>query len=1535
MNTKGIKFLAVLAVLAMAFAAFAVVGYDNGSDAVAPVEPITTGEKGETYAISFTDANLKYASGAVTGTTVNNANETSAFTPKDNSYIPFGMGTITVANVEAMSTAKYVKITQENSAWKYVGLEDTTINNDKMVREKSYEIGAVFSATEDVLDFLIPTDGSVVKFTFAYYATTSAPKSTDTPISTTSFSVDFSDAYTIMTLGANATKGIGFEYDGSVLTLNNYAGNAVFQGPISQITLSGDNKIAAKGVPVAIKSTENLKIKPVEGTGSLDIVLDDSAMAVIGIESEKKLTIEGSNITVKIDSVDETTTAVSGILSAEDLSIYESTINIDLDANKLSVGINSTNGGIEIKSSKTIEITAGFGMKAEKGNIDVAATSITAESSIAGIGTQELTVTKNSIINASANIQIPDDAYLSVGMIVEKLTVESESEITVDNLRIEPVTDTPSAKTSVNNATVNVTEDLIIGDLYTVVNKSVFNVDGKTLIIGTLENQGTFTAAGDVTLSKFKNELVATTVVIDGLTKIQGTTEYFVKTVKINAMELNADNTAYISDADIVFALCNTPATEVTKEEVSGTATLDSNGKITGFSFIVKSDDGATPATEYQTVISATWQSYTEDSATKYKYVVDANGQYYSTEALTIVPSQTETPGTSSTGNVLLLASGTGVFTATAGTFTAQGAFNVDSVQANLVNGGELNANVTAKAPVTLTKGTLAGNVGAAADDSNIQINKDAILNGNVDVAKASNVTIDGTLTGNVSSSDKAVVLTIDGKMTGDFSISGKYKSSTSATSADTDYKTVISLAINGKEGVNTIINAVAASGTTAGFIDITKAGTPASNKTSGVVVKEGEFQFSATMTIPAGFDFTADVGSTVSIKSAMTVTITGAIVIKEGATFNVYDSEKKVYSYGKIDNEITFTVSPNTYYCSFTYALGNAPEGTPLEVSKDVTINSDISVKKDVLITIAAGKTVAFGTYALAMAEGSEFILSDGSKITFEITPENKKISGIFSYFGNEFSLTDVVFTAAGNIISAVKASGSVTEDRIQFNNTGYNSGAVELIEGQFTGSIVFIDKGDAGKETTGTITIDADATYVGTFASDTARKAVINNNGNYAPSADVLGINIAWDGTGTITLADGKKVGFAAYDAKKIKQNAKVVYGDNTVTLEGAYFDAAVTFEAVKATSSVPANIAVNDFAAGEQIFGKIGVTGNLVLGKGDLDKSAVITAEKDSTISITNGKEFIATGLIKTAGTINMKTEEVTTYGTLTYDFTYVDGDYTVYAKMASAVAKAPSGTTFTIDKEVNVDTIELNNGNTITITGDGVLNVANWAIVGTPAKTLGASDAIIGKVVLGPGAYAIVYNNGDASEAKFVDNTNKAALVSNYSINNVTYCDIYATAGVAFATVQGTMGNPSIEGYKFQGWEPYVEGATTIGASDVFAKTASVQFKVTLTSVNGAIYKVGGKTDVVLDSPFYVDFGTVINAVAASGYAGNTQSWTVDKDMTITASGFTPVQPEPTPEPSSSSDFGVTEILLIVLVVLCAVLVIVIILKLNRN
>ena len=1546
MNTKGTKFLAVLAVLAMAFAGFAILAEVETADAVsANVSAHGSGsvpEDGSDYTfyggfegqmtLTVSGSSIEYK-GLVNNNKVYEETvlgETSADQMGvANAYVyaMVGIGFTTGAGYDvkivqtnsALAALYPTKVTSGTSEW---GSDGYVIQDGV----KTTYYATAFEAAQ-VLDVLVPIDGSKVTLEISKKAEGGDTVTTDT------LTLDFSKTYTVTTLDA-AIEVAGYAWDGEQLVLNNYNGNAVFTGAIQQVTLEGDSSIVAPGAPFAIQSTyaAEIKIKPVMGQGSLSIEMDDSIAVAAIIATAAPLTIQGSDITISIDNVaEEPFPKATAISTIGKLTIYESTLVVSMDKDANSTAVTAT--AIEMMSCNNVNIESRMGF-VEVGNIDVAASNLTINAVTAMQSNGKLTAIKEStIVNNTADIVYDIQNF---GTVVGAIDIESDSTLTTNNMAL-------CAGISTNNATVTVNGDLIVlykGDAAqpVLVNKASFSVAKNVLVEGKIDNQGSFDVDGKMIVSGIKDKDDAT-LAIDGASNGEATYAIFVD-VTLERVTILPDGSAFgmvmlVDDGAVTY-------------EGLATLTIDSAGKLLGLEVKDLFDDDAGEETD--TAVSIIFVE--DETQAKQGYEISVSGRdrdFDDSELKDLATAATVCAANSGVDDGILIAS--------VGTLTVTGGITVNKAQDTLTTGtGAIFADITANAIIATDGGAIAGNIVASA---NIDI--DADLAGNIEVAVADlDITVAGDMTGNVIT-DKDAEIFIDGTLTGDVVVnnadvlvskgadgtiagnlllSGNYKPVSeevlyNASVALNLQKTVAAVEVYTKKAVNPAPGYIYVEG------DLSA---PKAKNVATLTATSGDFMFMTTLEIEDGFGFSAAAGSTVTIQKSKVVTIHGAIVVNKDAVFNYKAVDK---SYGDITNEMVFTVGDETYYCSFTYALDNAPEGTALDLTKDPEnpVASAVAVKKNVVITIADGVILTFTNKSLTMGEGAGFVLGEGSKVVFAATADKEKISANFTYGDNKIVFTDVVFTADSNV-KAVKGSTTVA-DRISVK-ASYNAGTIDLVAGEFTseGDVTFVNVDD---KTSGTFNINSAATYVGSFATSTKAKIVID--GVYAP-ANGPTFTIALSGAGTILLAEAKAVTFAAdvsAEGKEIKQNITITDGINSVALADAYSKtSAVTFTAVKATSSVPANIAIAGADDNAVLYGKYTINGDATFATSfDTVEKTLIIAEKESTISVAKTKDLNANGLIKAAGTVNIATDDDNSYGTITRQVEYKDGDYTVYTMLATAITEG-GVTDFTVNSDIVLAggaaetpknlgdvTLAVAEGKTLTITG--------FVTLGTASTSLAGAAAITGKVILDAGAVLIVYDNADVSaDNVFQDDGTTKALKSEFIVDkgDVLYATAFNDGTVTLVNVEKSL-NPNFPGYRFSGYTNVVAGAgagATVGQTDVMINVVAGKVSITLASVEGVTYYVNGVACKQTGAPLEVTVGDVVSAQANAGYTGtvkvNGQDYVIvdSATKTITASGASPITPEPEPE---QGGLGLTEILLIVLVILIAIMVVVLLIKLNRS
>jgi hypothetical protein len=1311
------------------------------------------------------------------------------------------------------------------------------------------------------------------------------------------------------------TKGGTWAYSGSTLTLNNYNGTETFNlDGMTKLILAGDNAITVKGGLTAVSSTA-LKISNDSGVATLSVNITTDADGAYGIHTTGALDISGVDVAITIagkavDAFGIRAGDFSVFNSTQVISVLPSAYNADETG---AVGILAAN--TDIKSSD-ITVVAGYkGLVA--GDLDVTASALDATASLYAIMAGEFNVAQTSSVEATA-LGLTTEFNQPYGIVAEKMINKSYSEIAASGILL---TDGASE----NYATITNVGSMLIEDGATFTNKTdgeFYNtgiigvVGGINVEAGTFDNDGAISTLKNITGAIAVLDLTAGT-----FTKQQN----YPKTITNAGYELLADGTVSVA-ATVAFHGAEDWTSDAGR--YIGIATIDETGKILTMNLTAASDNGE--GKKYTSRIALTSSAVGEAGSVIYSIV--SSGSYYKAGAENSTAGTVKT--TSAEGQAKLafatLDVPTAEFAVTGGDLLNDGAILIGSLaDPTILNDGSITStgSIISAVAIDMTKGTFTS-TGTMALGGNFAING-------------------GSFVGDLVV-DEDVAVTVKGSIVADINYAGTFTPAATVANPNPTpiaFLNVVDVAGTGS-GAGFVITASQPIATETGLFALTNLNNIAT-KGAAFIIEEG------TATIATDGDVGLASAGTVTALAGTTLTnvaalkVSGVIAIQDGAVFNFFQEDVvETYTYGTLDYTISFANDGYTYYGNLAFALANAEEGMILYLAANETISKDTAVKDGIQLIFAENAALTVqGTadkpITLTMGNGANFILDDNASVKVR----NAKVSGTIVYEDNGVILNGLAIGDIADVaISAVPEAGLVPA-YIEFNAVAYSDGVIEMASGYFGGDITLAATMSGTKvKTAAELDIDEDAvSMVALAAGENAAKAKIVLDGTIAVDAGNINLFAPITGEGAIILAAGA----TATLVDEIAQSIIIGNDEDGFALDNVMSDAAgedlLKFTSVAATATEPAYVKVS----GTLTDGILTVIGDAATDKLDLEQNAaaetptigvLVIPDECSFTVIKDGVAVIVDvdGAIRVAGEFNYYTTETDKYGVVEFDITYEDAGYTVFAKLAGAAATAPAGTDFEITKEVEVDTLVLNKGQTLTISGtDGVLVVNNMVIIGKPATSIGATDAIVGKVHLEAGAFAIAYSGSDVSGAKFVYGGDDAkAKYSNYSIANTTYCDVYAAANVEFADVNAELGVPQIEGMKFQGWVTYVAGAEHIGESDVYGRTIAVQYKITLKSIEGAVYKVEGSSAVVLDSPFYVDAGTVVNAVAAAGYKGTTQTWIVDKDQVIVASGFSPVEPEPTPEPSAGG-LSLTDILLVVLVVLIAIMVIIVLLKLNRS
>ena len=1315
------------------------------------------------------------------------------------------------------------------------------------------------------------------------------------------------------------TKGGSFEYKASnhTLTLNNYNGSETFnQAAMTKVILAGDNAITLKGALTAVSSTaDTLSISNDSGVATLSINITSDANNACGIDAANALSISGVDVAVTIAGK---ATAAMGI-EATSYSVFNSTQVVSVLPSAYNGAVfGMAVGATDIKSSN-ITVVAGYkGFVAT--TLDVTASALDATASLYAIQATVFSVAQTSSIEAEA-LGLTNEFHQPYGIIANSIINKSYSEITTDGICL-------ITGGSENYATITNAGNMLIKSEATFTNKTdgVFNNTGIIGVVGGINVEaGTFDNDGSISTLKNVTEIAALNFSDAGTYTLLQTRAKTI-TTDAAAFEMVADGSISLSPI-VVFN--DGTADVVTSEagEFVGLATVDETGKILTMNLTAYTEKGT--------------NKYTSRVALSSSAVGDAGNVIYS-----VISSGSYTNGVADAVST----AGTVKTTAAAGQAKLAFATLAEPSATLIVSGGDLIndgliiiGSLKAGNETILSDGSFL-NTGSFVSSVAITMTKGEFTSTGT-MALAGNFAINGGSYVGELVVDKDVVITVKGSMVSDITFAGSFTPAPSASNPNPTpilFSNTVDVAGTGK-GAGFVITASQPVASETGYFALTSLD-QIGTKGAAFILEEGTATIataSETGLASAG-TVTALAGTTLTNVAALKVS--GVIAIEDGAVFNYFiEDVVETYTYGTLAYTISFANDGYTFYGNLAFALANAEEGMILNLAANETIDKDTAVKAGIQLVFAenAQLTIA-GTeakpIALTMGNGANFILDDGASVKIK----NAKVSGTIVYEDNGVILNGLVI---GNIddvaINAVPEVGLVPA-YIEFNGVTYSDGVIEMASGYFGGAITLAATlTDAGKvKTAAELDIDEDAiSMVNIVAGLNAAKTKIVLDGTILVDAGNIDLFAPITGAGEIVLAAGA----TATLADEIAQSIVIGNGEDGFALDKVMSDAdpegLLKFTSIAATATEEAYVKV----FGVLTDGILTVIGDTATDDLLIDQNAaaetptigVLVIPDDTSFTIIKDTFVDVDGAIRVAGEFYYYTEETDKFGVVLYDITYEDSGYTVYAKLAGAAAIAPAGTDFEITKEVEVDTLVLNRGQTLTISGaDGVLVVKVMVVVGTPATSIGADvDAIVGKVSLGAGAFAIAYSGSDVTGAKFVYGDDVKAKYSNYTIANAIYCEVYASANVEFADVNEVLGVPQIKGMKFQGWVTYVAGAEHIGESDVYGRTIPVQYKITLKSIEGAVYKVAGSSAVVLDSPFYVDAGTVVNAVAASGYTGATQTWIVNMDQVIVASGFEPIVPEPTP--TEKKDDTIMIALLAILVIMIAILVIVVIIRMMRS
>jgi hypothetical protein len=1018
---------------------------------------------------------------------------------------------------------------------------------------------------------------------------------------------------------------------------------------------------------------------------------------------------------------------------------------------------------------------------------------------------------------------------------------------------------------------------------------------------------------------------------------------------KIGGTQYTLSVTGTVKNGDDVFYLAtNDAAATVSTDDIVY------NGKIT--------DSGASIATSKDSVIVNEGKFIISSGAPEIKGVF--------TGALVTNTDDTTISGII-TGNVT--ANGEGTFT--------------------VVKDATVIGAITTKADVVVNKdGSIGGNI-----TTEKGVNATGGIIGNITAKNSVTVTdLLGNITVNANGPKN---VTVKGDMLGDIIYVSKYKATPEAKAGEeTEYTAKMHVDAEANGDGFTIILAAGSDATSSaavvpGFFKINN--TMVDLETGDIVelsLTEGKLYVDSLLVMKTGYYLNIEAGTTIEVyKTAASLDVTAAALkVSNEATANFETGSATPVNYGKVLFIMSFeTAAGYKMYSDVAYALSNCDEGSELTLGVSSAINTNVSVPDGVNI-IVDSVTLSFNGMDVKMGEDAKITLKGTGELVFKKSGDNTltvKEDEEYEYYSvtacivsgdNHIDLNKVRFTKDGNSIKGVAATAS---EPAKFDvDFQYNEGAIIITAGNAIGDIAlenyeyYLTKADKKAEKLtevfGVLTVAEGAVFELENFSDEMEVATLDKDGE----VDITSYPTMVTGTGTIKILKNLTVKGVFLLGGSIEladdvvitidygnyldYEKKIFYGPAfTATvfdkLDNGFGLKAVVALPYKAAGADPATDPAKD---GKAFTIKADKTNECITFGGDIFVGIIDSVTADSAVlldkvtihenasieaeAVTINGENIVNGFAKILA-LTKKTG-----ASLVYEVVYIDGLYTVYSLFKNidfdyvseiTLTKSLKASDMTDKTKLDLSEHDVN----ITIAKGETLTLDKIMIIGTPITVLGdEGSSIVGKVIIQAKNYLVAYSDVDLSEAEIVYEYEAGkyndAVFSKLDVEENLYAVICAGEDQVKLSKADAALIPEIVGYNFTTWVNYNGDVdANVGETNAYADAKAVPIYITIVTEKSAIYKVNGSTMIILDSPFEVPIGTVVNATPADGYQGETQTWVVIDDMTIKATAFQPI-PEPAPEPVvGDSGLSLTDILLIVLVILIAIMVVILVLRLNRS
>lgn len=919
---------------------------------------------------------------------------------------------------------------------------------------------------------------------------------------------------------------------GAELTLTNFTGNYNFQtkingttiaAGITDIVLSGDSKITYT-VPKDTTlnyavfgnvTTEEFDIKTVQGSGSLEVIVNVSAIENLETSTAEdkfsvfagaavelngvdvKVTVSGTN--AKWDEKNTDGIKAYGVTAGTSFDMIGAGLYVDvLSAYEIETvyGVYAYNEAVKpikvISTSELEVVSAGTGVYG--GNLTVQNSAVDIDGKVLGADVKAISITNASTVVVSNGLKASGDS---------SVTQNSTLDITDFNYNGGKLT---------NNGIITLNGNTVIkGEVdnkATIVNEGVMGVYGKfTNSNGTFTNKGTFKVL-DKTFKDYDDVSPFTdALVITGDSAPSADTYVKVAGIKITAIESNADGSADVK-AELSFA----PVIELktVNKVFKGTLTpTQTDGSYT----LYLSNGTATVTVVYDATKTAATDSDTIGS----RYTVSVAGQVETDDAVYFLEANKtkagDVPGATVGDKIKLSADADVIITTAAdfdltdGMFVNEGIAVIShSSDAEIIAGGGFVGDLTTEITTVTISGGFAGDltangtgkvtvgnfIGDIAAKGEVEVTALKIMIGDIttkgavtisgklegNVATEANVTVAGTLDGDVQVTLKATksgTLTVSGKMDGDLKYISSYKEKYADTT-DTTYTSVLhvegdmaqedesvkAFTIAMSTGTNATISADGKPGCLGFGTTLDAADT---GKSVELKLTEGKLLVSTLVNLPARFALVVESGATIEVaKTGGSFNVaSAALKVNKDAIKNFETGSAAPVNYGKVTYIMSFDIDDGAYtiYSDVAYALSNCNEGAQLTVGSNANISANVALKKGVNVIISTGVTLDFKEFGLEMEEGAKITLEGTGKIKFAETGAKTSgteniyytVSGKVAYEDNVIVMDGVRFTAASNTFEGVAATSSANAKlKVAL---AYDQGKATVEDGYATGTI------------------------------------------------------------------------------------------------------------------------------------------------------------------------------------------------------------------------------------------------------------------------------------------------------------------------------------------------------------------------------------------------------------------------------------------------------------------------------------------------